>query len=308
MALQFKKASKQQAKLRMAIVGPAGAGKTFSSLSLATGLGSKIAVIDTERGSAAKYADEFSFDTLELESYEPETYVAAIKAAEEAGYDVLVIDSLSHAWVGKGGALEQANNETLKQRTPNSYTAWRNVTPRHNAMIDAIVGCKCHVIATMRSKTEYVQEKDDRGKTTIRKVGLAPIQREGAEYEFDVVGDIDQDNNFVITKTRCSKLSGKVYNKPGQELSETLKAWLTDGEPMQEKASVQSNGSGSDWPALISALEKSIDDATNLDSVNEIALQASVAFKSADKETREKARALIAASRKRHESAGASVQ
>ncbi len=303
MAIQFRKATKTQAKLRLAIVGPAGAGKTFSSLSVAQQLGDKIAVIDTERGSASKYADEFSFDSLELESFEPENYVEAIKAAELSGYDVVIIDSLSHAWVGKGGALEQANNETLKQRTPNSYTAWRNVTPRHNAMIDAIVGCKCHVIATMRSKTEYVQEKDDRGKTTIRKVGLAPIQRDGAEYEFDVVGDIDQDNNFVVTKTRCSKLSGKVFNKPGRELGDALRAWLSDGHPAQEKPASTNNGSGNDWNSLLSTLETSLASATSRESVDEIALQASSAFKPADKTVRERARGLVVAARGRHATA-----
>jgi nucleoside-triphosphatase THEP1 len=233
MALAFKKATKANARLRLGLIGPAGSGKTYSALRVAAQLGSKIAVIDTERGSASKYADEFTFDVLELESFSPETYVDAIEAAEKAGYDVIVIDSLSHAWVGKDGALEQKDNASRKDG--NSYTAWRSVTPKHNEMVDAILRSRTHVIATLRAKTEYVQEKDERGKTVVRKVGLAPVQRDGLEYEFDIVGVLNDENEMVISKTRCSALAGKVISKPGEKFADVVKAWLGDG-PVPERA------------------------------------------------------------------------
>lgn len=229
MGFTFKKATKAQAKLRLALIGPSGSGKTFSALSIATNLGERVAVIDTERGSASKYADKFSFDACEMESFEPASYVAAIHAAEEAGFDVIVVDSLSHAWMGKGGALEMVDNAQRRQRTPNSFTAWRDVTPEHNRLVEAIVTCRAHIIVTMRAKTEYVQDKDDRGKTVIRKIGLAPVQRDGLEYEFDVVGDIDLDNILVVSKTRCSELAERTFKKPGKDVADLLRAWLSDG-------------------------------------------------------------------------------
>jgi hypothetical protein len=221
---QFQKATKQQSRLRLALIGPSGAGKTYSALRIGTTLG-KTALIDTERGSASKYAgDPFEFDTLSLESFEPRTYVDAIKAAEEAGYEVLVIDSLSHAWSGKGGALEQVD----RRASANKFAAWREVTPMHNELVDAILGARMHVIATMRSKTEYAVEQDG-GKTKVVKLGLAPVQRDGMEYEFDVVGDIDQRHILRVTKTRCRQLDDAVIPNPGEDVAETLRAWLTDG-------------------------------------------------------------------------------
>ncbi len=218
----------------MALIGVAGAGKTYTALAIASNLGSKIAVIDTERGSASKYSDQFEFDVLEIETYSPKTYIEAMQAAEEAGYDVLVIDSLSHAWVGKDGALEQVDKAVRRTQSGNNFGAWRDVTPQHNAMVDAMISSKCHIIGTMRAKTEYVQEKDPKtGRTTIRKVGMAPIQRDGLEYEFDVVADLDADNNFIVGKTRCPQLSGAVVNRAGREVARTLKNWLTDGEPSE---------------------------------------------------------------------------
>lgn len=222
----FRKATKHQAKLRLAIIGPSGAGKTYTALKVASNLGKRIAVIDTERGSASKYADHFDFDTLDLTDCNPTAYVRAIRAAAEAGYDVCVVDSLSHAWNGKGGALELVDEAARRTKTGNSFGAWREVTPLHNALVDEIVGSRMHIIATMRSKTEWSQEKDERGRTQIRKVGMAPIQRDGIEYEFDVVLDMDQDNTAIVTKTRCPSLTGAVVQKPGVELAIALTHWL----------------------------------------------------------------------------------
>ena len=236
----FKKATKEKSKLRMAIIAPSGGGKTYTALSMAVALGKKVAVIDTERGSAAKYSKEFPFDVLELESFSPTNYIMAVKAAESEGYDVLVIDSLSHAWSGKDGALEQVDKAKARSQSGNSFTAWRDVTPLHNKLVDTIIGAKMHVIATMRAKTEYVMEKDEAtGKIKPRKIGIAPVQRDGMEYEFDVVATMNMDNQLIVDKTRCSALNGAVIAKPGADLAKVLNDWLSDGvEPQPKPAQV----------------------------------------------------------------------
>lgn len=231
MAYVFQKAVKAKSKARIGLIGPSGSGKTYTALLLATHMGNRIALIDTEHGSASKYADEFDFDTLWLNNYHPKNYIEAIKAAGEAGYDVLIIDSLSHAWAGTDGALDLADKKAAKYGG-NRWAAWRDVTPLHNQLIEAILSSPCHVIATMRSKMEYIQTTDEKGKTVIRKVGMAPIQRDGMEYEFDVVGELDIDHNFIVSKTRCKALDGAIINCPGKELADTLMAWLSDGVEM----------------------------------------------------------------------------
>lgn len=224
----FHKAAKTQARLRMAIYGASGAGKTYSALAIAKSFG-KIALIDTERGSASKYADIFEFDVVELSDPHPARYIETIKAAGAAGYDVLIIDSLSHAWQK---VLEIVDDITRKSQSKNSYLSWRDVTPLQNQFVDAMLTAPLHIIATMRSKTEYALDKDDRGKLSPRKIGLAPIQRDGIEYEFDVVAEMNADNDFIVTKTRCPALNGVSVNKPGDNVGSVLKAWLTEGAPM----------------------------------------------------------------------------
>lgn len=236
-AVMFKKATKKTAKARIALMGPSGSGKTVTALLVATGLGTRIAVIDTENDSASKYAGAFGgldFDVLALESFSPERYVEAIQAAEAAGYEVIVVDSLTHAWSGKDGALEQVDRAAKRSQSGNSFMAWRDVTPMHNRLVDAIVRCKCHIIATMRTKTEYVLEEVTRGGKTTKqpkRVGLAPVQRDGMEYEFDIVADITLDHDLIVTKTRCQLLDGAVVSKPGKGFGATVSAWLSDGEP-----------------------------------------------------------------------------
>jgi hypothetical protein len=233
-AIQFRKATKEQLKLRMALIGPAGSGKTYSALNIARHLGKRIAVIDTEHGSASKYAGLFEFDVVELDSFHPQNYIAGIQAAQQAGYDVLIIDSLSHAWMGKDGALELVDRAAKRSPSGNSFAAWRDVTPLHNQLIEAMLGARLHLIVTMRSKMEYVQDKDEKGRTQIRKVGLQPVQRDGLEYEFDVVADLDTENTFIVGKTRCPQLTGVIVPRPGKEVADTLLAWLTDGAPPAE--------------------------------------------------------------------------
>jgi DNA polymerase III delta prime subunit len=222
----FKKATKTESRLRLALSGPSGSGKTYSALNIAKHLGKTIAVIDTEHNSAIKYADKFDFDVENLTDHHPAKYVEAIKDAGQAEYDVIIIDSLSHAWFKE---LELAGK---------GFDGWKNVRPLERALIDAMLSSPCHIIATMRSKTEYVMEEytkrnGDKG-TAPNKVGLAPIQTSGIEYEFDIAGEINLEHILTLSKSRCSELSNQTFLNPGQELAEMLTAWLTDGAPMPE--------------------------------------------------------------------------
>lgn len=233
----FKKAVKQEAKLRLAIAGPSGSGKTYTALAIASALGGPVAVVDTEHGSASKYADLFGFDVLEMEApFHPDRFVTAIREAAAAGYTTIVLDSLSHAWNGQGGLLELVEEAQKRMKSGNSFAAWKDVTPIQNRFVEGIVAAPIHVIATMRSKQEYVQEKDDRtGRTTVRKVGMAPVQRDGFEYEFDVVLDMDIENNAIVSKTRCPALTGRVFGKPGADIANILMDWL-HGAPAPVKS------------------------------------------------------------------------
>ena len=229
MNFEFKKAQVSNRKLRLAILGPAGSGKTYTSLLLAKGIGQPIALIDTEHGSAEMYANEFEFSTLALKDFHPNNYVEAIASAVKSGFKTIVVDSLSHAWTGKGGALELVDQETSRGKG-NSFTAWRNVTPLHNRLIDCIVGAGAHIICTLRTKTDYVMDKDKNGATQIKKVGLAAIQRDGMEYEFDFVGELDVDHKLAVTKSRIKSLADKVFSRPGADLANEFKSFLEAGE------------------------------------------------------------------------------
>lgn len=228
----FAPATKKKSFLRLALSGISGSGKTYSALNIARYLvpGGKIAVIDTEHGSASKYADVFGFDVVELNDYSPRGYIAMIQAAAANGYDVLIIDSLSHAWVGEGGVLDLVNKATLASKSKNAYTeGWSKGTPAQNALVEAILSAPCHVIATMRAKSDYIMEEDRNGRSAPKKIGLAPVQREGMEYEFDVVAEMNLDHMMIVEKTRCSALDKGVFTKPGQDVADKLRAWLSDG-------------------------------------------------------------------------------
>lgn len=240
MALVFAPASKAQAKARVALIGPAGSGKTYTGLTighrLAERAGGRLAVIDTERGSASLYADLWQFDVMALANHHPQQYIDAITAADKAGYAALLIDSLSHAWMGVDGALEQVDKAAARSNSGNSFAAWRSVTPLHNRLVDTILAANLHVIVTMRSKTEWVLEEDDRGKKQPRRVGMAPVMRDGIEYEFTVSGDLSIEHRLVVTKSRCAALADAVVDRPGQPFADTLYDWLTDGRPVLERA------------------------------------------------------------------------
>lgn len=217
----FTKAVKHSAKLRLALCGPSGSGKTYSALAIASGLGTRIAVIDTEHGSASRYADEFQFDVLELTSFHPEQYLKALAAAASEGYDVCIVDTLSHAWTGESGILDLHDKAVKRDRSANSFAAWRDITPIHNKLVDGLVNARTHLLVTLRTKTEYVLEERN-GKQAPRKVGMAPVQRDGIEYEFDLVGDLDLSHTLVLSKTRIRVFDGAMIERPGADFGRAL--------------------------------------------------------------------------------------
>lgn len=228
----FKKAERKQAKLRLALAGPSGSGKTYSALLLAQGLGGRIAVIDTEHGSASLYADIADFDTLELHApYSPERYVDAITAAEQAGYSVLIIDSYSHEWTGSGGCLESNEKLAHQKFKGNTWAAWNETTPRHRRLTDKILTSSLHIICTMRSKTETVQGEGKK----ILKLGMKSEQRDGTDYEFTVVLDLTHDGHTAM----ASKDRTKLFEEPElitEETGRRLLAWLNSGVSPEERA------------------------------------------------------------------------
>lgn len=224
----FSPAARSRATLKLALTGPSGSGKTKSALLLAEGLApkGKIALIDSENDSASLYADSHKFDTAPIyPPYTVEKYIKAIRFAEQSGYDVLIIDSLSHPWSGEGGLLQQ--KEALDQRGGNSYTNWAKITPLYEQLISAILHSKIHIICTMRSKQDYVMVENSKGKQAPMKVGLAPVQREGLEYEFTAVLDIAMNHEAVASKDRTGLFGGGKMFKITQAQGKELRDWLS---------------------------------------------------------------------------------
>jgi hypothetical protein len=243
--MQFKKAERKKAKLRLELTGPSGSGKTLGALMIAKGIGGKIAFIDTEHESASLYAEPVrlangamftppDFDTLSLSApFAPERFVEAIRSAEDAGYDIIILDSATHEWSGVGGCLEINDNLAASKYRGNSFTAWNETTPRHRAFVDAILRSRCHVIVTARSKTEMAQTEDRDGKKKVIKLGMKAEQRDGLEYEFTTVLDIIHAGNYATaSKDRTGIFSGDpapITEETGRKLA----AWLENGiDPM----------------------------------------------------------------------------
>jgi hypothetical protein len=245
----FKKATREQARLRMALQGPSGSGKTRSALEIAHWLvktehgvvnEGDIAVIDTEHGSAAKYEGEgrgptrpkgLEFVVCEVTgNYNPDKAIQLLKEAADSGAKVVVIDSLSHFWNGSGGFLELVDKVVARDkangRKADSFAAWKEVDPIYRKLVQALLGCPAHVIACLRAKTEYSREG---GK--VEKVGMAPEIREGFTYEMDVEGMMDMSHTLAVGKTRCEAIDGEVFKKPGKEFAEAICTWLSRGAP-----------------------------------------------------------------------------
>jgi len=228
-ALTFRKATKEQARLRLALFGPSGSGKTYTALRLATGMGGRIAVIDTERGSASKYADRFDFDVLELPQFTIETYCQAIDAA--AGYAILIIDSLTHGWHELLAEVDKIANAKYRG---NTWSAWSEGTPKQRQLVDALLSFDGHIIATMRTRTEWTIQKDQNGRAMPTRVGLAPEQGKGIEYEFDLLMELSPEHVACVIKDRTGKFQDKLIDKPGEDFGAELAAWLKDGVPPRE--------------------------------------------------------------------------
>lgn len=233
--MMFTPASKKEAKLRLAITGVSGAGKTWTALTLATQFGGKVAVVDTENKSASKYADRFTFDVMNMEPpYHPSKYIEAIEAAQAMGYTTIILDSLSHVWTGSGGIISMVDDIATNSKSGSEFYAWNEGTNWYNKLIDAILKTDIHVIGTIRMKQDYSIDKDEKGKTRVTRVGIKPIQRKNFEFEFDVVMDMDTQNRATITKTRCNELQmGMVIPKPGAGLARILMTWLHGTEWVQ---------------------------------------------------------------------------
>jgi hypothetical protein len=228
--MAFKKATKEKAKLRCAIFGPSGSGKTYSALRMAKGMGGRVAVVDTERGSASKYADRFEFDVCEPDANAIENYVAAMAEAKE--YDVLILDSLTHAWQELLSEIDRLANAKYKG---NTWSAWSEGTPKQRSLVNAILAFPGHIIATMRSKTEWVTEQSGNGRSRPVRVGLAPEQGKGIEYEFDLLVEISPEHMANVIKDRTGKFQDQVIDKPGEDFGRQLVAWLSEGAAPAEK-------------------------------------------------------------------------
>lgn len=226
----LRKAERQKAKLRIGVSGPSGAGKTYSALILAKSIASsmdKVAIIDTENGSADLYSHLGEYNVLRLESpYSPEAYSAAIKECEKAGMEVIIIDSVTHEWDGKGGSLEINELLAKTKYKGNTWAAWSETTPRHQKFIDSITTSPVHMITTARSKTDTIQTEDKK----IKKVGLKEIQREGFEYELTLNFTLDRDGHYATaSKDRTGIFIDKDPFVITEETGKTLKAWAEAG-------------------------------------------------------------------------------
>lgn len=228
MSVFFKKAERQKAKLRLAISGPTGSGKTEGALMLAKGIGGRVAVVDTENSSASLYADRYDFETANITApYTPEKFIDAIKAAEQAGFDVLILDSITHEWSGVGGCLEIVDMLAKAKFKGNSWSAWSEVTPRHRKFIDTILHSSIHIIVTLRSKMDTIQVDSGNGRKKVEKVGMKSEQRDGIEYEFTTVLDLTCDHYATATKDRT-----QIFNEPHIITENTgvlLRNWLLSG-------------------------------------------------------------------------------
>jgi hypothetical protein len=226
--MQLQKASRKNAKIKLAIQGPSGSGKTFSALLIAHGLcgdWSKIAVIDTENSSAELYAHLGDYNTLQLSApFNPEKFIEAIRVCESEKMEVIILDSASHEWDGIGGVLD------IHSHIPgNSFTAWSKVTPRHNAFVQSILYSNSHIITTVRSKQDYVLN-DRNGKQVPEKIGLKGIQKDGYEYESTVVFEVNMYHRATVSKDRTELFIGQQEIILNEEVGQRLKNWCSQGE------------------------------------------------------------------------------
>ena len=257
MAIQLKKASRSMVKLRISIAGASGSGKTMSSLLVGYGLvkadhpeyseteiWDHICLIDTENGSGSLYVGKRidrctigEYNIIDLDPpYEAKRFIEAIHVAEDAGMDLIIVDSLTHAWSGVGGALDKQGKAA--ERSGNSWTAWREVTPEHNRLVDTILQSKSHIICCMRAKQEYVQETNANGKKVVKNIGMGVIMRDGIEYEFTTCFMLDYAHNANATKDRTAMFDG-MYQVLSPETGVMFHNWLQEGVHEENRNIVQ---------------------------------------------------------------------
>ena len=245
--MAFKRATKEAALARIALYGPSGSGKTYSALLMAQGLGKKIAVIDSEiaadgkdlTGAACKYSDRFEFEVEELRDKSVVSYIAAITAAKLAGYDVLIIDSISHAWKSLQTEVEKISKAKFGG---NYWAAWSEGNPIQERFLNAIVGYPGHVIATMRARTTWGQSQDKNGRDKPERMGLEPEQGKGIEYEFDLLISINADHFAVVEKDRSGRFQDRVIQKPDQSFGAEIAGWLQNTDAIPGLDPVNGNG------------------------------------------------------------------
>jgi hypothetical protein len=249
--MKFEKAKKSKCKMKLCISGASGSGKTYSALKISKGLVgnlSKVVVLDTENGSSNLYADMGEFSVLTIEApYSPEKYIQAINEAITAGFECIIIDSLSHEWFGTGGILDMHS-----KMEGNSFTNWSKITPRHNAMIQHVVNAPVHIIATLRSKTEYVIQQKN-GKSIPEKMGMKAIQRDDTDYEFTVAFEINRHHKATVSKDRTGLFQSDSECDLNEQVGERIKTWCALDEVNE-----------------LSKLHKEILECTDLEKVDEM--------------------------------------
>lgn len=261
MGLQIKKAVREQIYTKIALMAPSGGGKTYSSLRLATGMAreieketgkkAKILMGNTEESRGYYYADEFDYDIVDIDApHNPEKYVELINLAVENKYDILIIDSSSHEWEGKGGCLD------IQQQAGGTYQAWSRITPRHQKFIEAISNSPIHIIATMRGKDQYEMVKDEKtGKSAVQKLGVGAKQRDGFEYEFTCTFLIDQKTNAAETqKDNTHIFEGQGSTILTEKHGEEIIKWANSGEKRTVKKPVIKQAT----PETVEELQKAI--------------------------------------------------
>ncbi|MEU6331553.1 AAA family ATPase [Streptomyces sp. NPDC047049] len=229
---RFTTAVRQQRPARILLDGPPGAGTLYTSLALATSIGDRVAVIDAQRGRASAYAEKFEFDMCPPLSYcSPDTLVTMLAHCADQRYDTVVVSPLSAFWTASGGVREQVTRAS-KRSGSSRWSPWDEVRPMERQMLDALLGYPGHVIATVRDKLEYVAGPDENGRVTRHVIGLAPIGREGMEYEWDIVATMDHSHTLIVVKAPNEDLSGRIETKPGARFAADVKSWLDRGEPV----------------------------------------------------------------------------
>lgn len=231
--MKLQVASRNQARIRLAIQGSSGSGKSLGALQVAYGLcadWTKIAVIDTEHGSASLYSHLGAYNVLGLSTFNPEAFISALEICENSNMDVIIIDSISSEWAGTGGILDIHNS-----MTGNSFSNWSKVIPRHDSFIQRVLASRCHVLVTLRSKQDYVLTVNTQGKTIPENVGLKPVTREGLDYEMTTVFEVDIKHNVIATKDRTSLFAGKPEFRLTPIVGEKLRDWCNQGTVVNQR-------------------------------------------------------------------------